>query len=84
MKLTKSQIKQLIKEVLEEVSIGLGDVATEGGQPLENKEIGDLMQKATNLYSQLGPLEKKEITKKFEQAVSDWKAEQDAQGASTL
>ena len=84
MKLTKTQLKQLIKETLEEVAFGLGQPPAEEGQPVKNKEVEAIMQQAADLYSQGGPEVKKELTEKFAQAVEDWKREQASQGGPTL
>jgi hypothetical protein len=85
MRLTKTQLKRLIKETLEETSFGLEQMTEEEGRPLygdkpePNKEIEELMQRSTDLYSQGGPEVKKQLTDLFEKAVEEWKAEQSQQ-----
>ena len=87
MKLTKSKLKQLIKEELqhslEEVSFGLGSPPEEGrtvsgvADDDEHRwwieEMEEIMEKAHELYENMPALGKEHFTKNFEDYAERWR-----------
>jgi len=72
MKLTKSRLKQLIKETLEEAI----DPDKPRGEQWWITEMRQVMTSADKLYKVMPPVGKRFLTENFEMYVKEWKKEQ--------
>jgi hypothetical protein len=72
MKLSKSKLKQIIKETLEEEF----DPETPRGEQWWVTEMRQVVESADKLYKTMPPVGKRFLTKNFEMYVKEWKKEE--------